>query len=47
MKLNQETGGYVYKLISMKQIIKNPVRYGYEAPKELLAWNEQKKSMNL
>lgn len=47
MKLNQETGGYVYKLISMKQIIKNPVRYGYEAPRELLAWNEQKKSMNL
>ena len=47
MKLNSETAGYVYKLISMKQIIKNPVRYGYEAPRELLAWNEQKKSMNL
>jgi len=47
MKLNQETAGYVYKLISVKQIIKNPVRYGYTTPRELLAWNEEKKSMNL
>ncbi|WP_432714061.1 lytic transglycosylase domain-containing protein [Pedobacter sp.] len=41
MKLNRETGAYVYKLISMKQIIKNPVRYGYSARKELLALNKE------
>ncbi len=41
MKLNRETGGYVYKLISMKQIIKHPSRYGYTAPKELLALNKK------
>jgi membrane-bound lytic murein transglycosylase D len=34
MKLNKETGAYVYKLISMKQIMENPVRYGYKKPKE-------------
>lgn len=39
MKLNKETGRYVYKLISMKQIVENPERYGYTAPKELLAYN--------
>jgi membrane-bound lytic murein transglycosylase D len=39
MKLNRETGGYVYKLISMKEILKNPVRYGYHAPKSVLAQN--------
>jgi membrane-bound lytic murein transglycosylase D len=39
MKLNRETGGYVYKLISMKQILKNPSRYGYHAPKRVLAMN--------
>ncbi|GGI22257.1 lytic transglycosylase domain-containing protein [Pedobacter mendelii] len=39
MKLNRETGGYVYKVISMKQIIEHPVRYGYSKPKELLAYN--------
>lgn len=37
MKLNRETGGYVYKLISMKEILKNPVRYGYHQPKIALA----------
>ncbi|WP_131539230.1 lytic transglycosylase domain-containing protein [Pedobacter nototheniae] len=41
MKLNRETGGYVYKLISMKQIMENPVRYGYEKPKQLLAYNAE------
>lgn len=41
MKLNRETGRYVYKLISMKQIVENPERYGYTAPKELLAYNEK------
>ncbi len=39
MKLNRETGGYVYKLISMKEIMEDPVRYGYKAPRELLAYN--------
>ena len=39
MKLNRETGGYVYKLISMKQIMKDPGRYGYHAPKRILALN--------
>jgi len=41
MKLNKETGGYVYKLISMKQIMEHPVRYGYGKPKELLAYNAE------
>ncbi len=29
MKLNRETASYVYKLISMKEIIENPALYGY------------------
>lgn len=29
MKLNKETASYVYNLISMKQIINNPSKYGY------------------
>lgn len=29
MKLNKETASYVYKIISMKEIIENPTRYGY------------------
>jgi membrane-bound lytic murein transglycosylase D len=33
MKLNRETGGYVYKLISMKEILENPVRNGYTVRK--------------
>jgi membrane-bound lytic murein transglycosylase D len=41
MKLNRETGGYVYKLISMKQIVENPTRYGYRAPRALLAYNPE------
>ncbi len=32
MKLNKETGGYVYKLISMKEIIDQPIKYGYVKP---------------
>ncbi len=31
MKLNRETASYVYKLISMKEIIENPTRYGYSS----------------
>lgn len=30
MKLNKETASYVYKLISMKEIIENPKLYGYK-----------------
>lgn len=29
MRLNSETASYVYKLISMKEIIENPEEYGY------------------
>jgi membrane-bound lytic murein transglycosylase D len=39
MKLNRETGGYVYKLISMKEIMENPKRNGYTNQKPLLAYN--------
>ncbi len=39
LKLNGETGIYVYKLIAMKQIMEHPARYGYEIKKELLAYN--------
>ncbi|RZM25716.1 MAG: lytic transglycosylase domain-containing protein [Pedobacter sp.] len=39
MRLNNETAGYVYKLISMKEIVEDPVRYGFRAPRELLAYN--------
>ncbi|MGF1922892.1 MAG: lytic transglycosylase domain-containing protein [Bacteroidia bacterium] len=40
MKLNRETGGYVYKLFSMKEILENPVRNGYERQKPLIAYTE-------
>jgi len=39
MKLNRETGGYVYKLISVKEIVEDPVRYGYKPPRGLMAYN--------
>lgn len=38
MKLNRETGGYVYKLISMKEILENPARNGYRSQKALIAF---------
>ena len=40
MKLNRETGGYVYKLMSMKEILENPVRNGYTSQKALIAYTE-------
>ncbi|HTM98252.1 MAG TPA: lytic transglycosylase domain-containing protein [Pedobacter sp.] len=40
MKLNRETGGYVYKLISVKEILENPVRNGYSTQKALIAFTE-------
>lgn len=30
LRLNSETGSYVYKLISVKEIIENPEKYGYK-----------------
>jgi len=30
LKLNQETGAYVYKLLSVKQVIENPNKHGYK-----------------
>lgn len=44
MKLNSETGSYVYKLISMKQIMEDPVRYGYKATRSMLAYSEKEKN---
>jgi membrane-bound lytic murein transglycosylase MltF len=41
MKLNSETGGYVYKLISVKEILENPVRNGYANQKALIAYTEK------
>ena len=44
MKLNRETASYVYKLISMKEIIENPTRYGYSnKASRLLAKADTKK----
>lgn len=40
MKLNRETGGYVYKLISMKEILENPDRNGYRGQKAFIAYVE-------
>jgi len=39
MKLNRETGGYVYKLISMKEILKDPKRLRDQSPKRALLAN--------
>lgn len=30
LNLNKETGSYVYKLVSMKQVIENPYKHGYK-----------------
>ncbi len=38
MKLNRETAGYVYKLISMKEILEYPNRNGYKSQKPLIAY---------
>lgn len=39
MKLNRETGGYVYKVITMKQIIENPKGNAGAKSRKLLAYN--------
>ena len=46
MKLNRETGGYVYKLISMKEIIRDPSRYGYSSSKGVLAMHSNSNNTN-
>jgi GH24 family phage-related lysozyme (muramidase) len=40
MKLNKETGAYVYKLISMKEILEYPDRNGYKGQKALIAYKQ-------
>jgi hypothetical protein len=43
LSLNAETAAYIYRIISMKEIIENPTQYGYRAPKKgLLAENVDK-----
>lgn len=39
IKLNRETASYVYKLVSMKEIIENPAKYGFSNSKALIAKN--------
>lgn len=42
LSLNAETAAYVYRIVSMKEIIENPVQYGYKATsKVLLASNAE------
>lgn len=40
LKLNKETGVYVYSLVSMKEVIENPAKYGYKIsePRKLMAY---------
>lgn len=42
LKLNTETSKYVYSLISMKEVIENPAKYGYKIKnaKRLLAYKD-------
>ncbi len=47
MKLNRETASYVYKLISMKEIIENPTRYGYNNRASRLLANANAESKSL
>ncbi|WP_245893563.1 lytic transglycosylase domain-containing protein [Sphingobacterium gobiense] len=35
LRLNNETGTYVYKLVSMKQVIENPHKHGYKRYAEM------------
>lgn len=46
MKLNRETATYVYKLVSMKEIIENPKLYGYKKASGLLAEKQAKSNDN-
>ncbi len=40
MKLNRETGVYVYKLISMKEILEYPKRNGYKNQEAFIAYKQ-------
>ncbi|SKB27104.1 Transglycosylase SLT domain-containing protein [Parapedobacter luteus] len=47
LKLNRETGSYVYKLISVKEIIENPAAHGYRKNHLLAAaTNEESQQQN-
>lgn len=48
LKLNRETGSYVYKLISVKEIIENPQDHGFKSAKSssLLANNAEGEQTN-
>jgi membrane-bound lytic murein transglycosylase MltF len=46
IKLNRETASYVYKLISMKEIIENPTRYGYTSRVSTILAQVKKKPEN-
>ena len=39
LSLNSETAAYVYRIVSMKEIIENPVQYGYRASAKALMAN--------
>src|ERR1700754_1888553 len=41
IKMNGETGRYVYNLIAMKEIINDPKQYGYSYQKPVYAVNTQ------
>jgi hypothetical protein len=41
MKLNRETGAYVYKIISVKEVLENPHRNGYVNQKPIVAYQEK------
>src|SRR5690554_5401280 len=44
LSLNKETSAYIYRIVSMKEIIENPTQYGYRSKdKGLLANNNDEK----
>ncbi|MDH5825416.1 lytic transglycosylase domain-containing protein [Sphingobacterium faecium] len=45
LKLNNETGAYVYKLISMKEIIENPQKHGYTRYANRADLDDQKENL--
>lgn len=48
LSLNEETAAYMYRIISMKQIIENPTRYGYRSEyKGLLANNADERHVDV
>lgn len=44
MKLNRETGIYVYKAISIKEVLENPQRNGYTNQEPLLAYKAEQEN---